>query len=146
MAPYATTKWAVVGLSLSLRGEAARRGVRVSVVCPGGVDTPILDKGMPADLPRVPTAEVTDARAAITRMSGGRLYGADALAADVLRGVDRNRAVIVAPRQARVMWRLMRLSPGLVLRLEMTMGARERRPGPRGTRPTAPAAAEASPR
>ena len=146
MAPYATTKWAVVGLSLSLRGEAAHRGVRVSVVCPGGIDTPILDKGMPADLPRVPTAEATDTRAAITRMSGGRLYGADALAADVLRGVDRNRAVIVAPRHARVMWRLMRLSPGLVLRLETTIGARERRRASPGGRPTAPVGAEVSPR
>ena len=144
MAPYATTKWAVVGLSLSLRGEAARRGVRVSVVCPGGVDTPILDKGMPADLPRVPTAEVTDARAAITRMSGGRLYGADALAADVLRGIDRNRAVIVAPRHAWVLWRLMRLSPGLVLRLQTAIATRGR--GPAGTRPTAPVAAEVSQR
>jgi NAD(P)-dependent dehydrogenase (short-subunit alcohol dehydrogenase family) len=128
-APYATTKWAVVGLSLSLRAEGAARGVRVSVVCPGGVDTPILDKGMPADLPRVPSVEGIDTRAVITRSSGGRLYGADALAADVLRGVDRNRPLIVAPRQARVMWRLMRLSPSLVLRALAAMAAR----GPEGT-------------
>ena len=128
-APYATTKWAVVGLSLSLRAEGAARGVRVSVVCPGGVDTPILDKGMPADLPRVPTTEAVDARAVITRFSGGRLYSADALAADVLRGVDRNRPLIVAPRQARVMWRLMRLSPSLVMRVLAAMAAR----GPEGT-------------
>ncbi|WP_448621282.1 SDR family NAD(P)-dependent oxidoreductase [Geodermatophilus sp. URMC 65] len=128
-APYATTKWAVVGLSLSLRAEGAARGIRVSVVCPGGVDTPILDKGMPADLPRVPSLEGVDTRALITRFSGGRLYSADALAADVLRGVDRNRAVIVAPRQARVMWRLMRLSPSLVLRVWAAAAAR----GPGGS-------------
>jgi NAD(P)-dependent dehydrogenase (short-subunit alcohol dehydrogenase family) len=125
MAPYATTKWAVVGLSLSLRGEAAPRGVRVSVVCPSGVDTPILDRGMPSDLPRVATAEVTDTRAMITKLSGGRLYSADALAADVLRGVERNRAVIVAPRQARITWRLMRLSPSLLMRLSAAMAARD---------------------
>jgi NAD(P)-dependent dehydrogenase (short-subunit alcohol dehydrogenase family) len=124
-APYATTKWAVVGLSLSLRAEGAPRGVRVSVVCPGGVDTPILDKGMPADLPRVPTAESTDTRAVITRLSGGRLYDADTLAQDVLRGVDRNRAFVVAPRQSRVLWRLMRLSPPLVVRLQTLMAPRE---------------------
>jgi NAD(P)-dependent dehydrogenase (short-subunit alcohol dehydrogenase family) len=132
-APYGTTKWAVVGLSLSLRGEAAPHGVRVSVVCPGGVDTPILDKGMPPDLPRVPTREVTDVRAVITRYSGGHLYSADALAADVLRGVDRDRAVIVAPRQARVMWRLMRLSPSLVMRLGAAMTARDSATRPTGT-------------
>jgi NAD(P)-dependent dehydrogenase (short-subunit alcohol dehydrogenase family) len=128
-APYATTKWAVVGLSLSLRAEGAARGVRVSVVCPSGVDTPILDKGMPADLPRVPSVEAVDARAMITRLSGGRLYSADTLAGDVLRGVDRNRPVIVAPRQARVMWRLMRLSPSLVLRVLAAAATR----GPEGS-------------
>jgi NAD(P)-dependent dehydrogenase (short-subunit alcohol dehydrogenase family) len=124
-APYSATKWAVVGLSLSLRGEAAPRGVRVSVVCPGGVDTPILDKGMPPDLPRVPTAEATDTRAVVTKLSGGHLYSADALAADVLRGLDRNRAFIVAPRQARILWRLMRLSPSLMMRLGTAMIARD---------------------
>jgi NAD(P)-dependent dehydrogenase (short-subunit alcohol dehydrogenase family) len=124
-APYSATKWAVVGLSLSLRGEAAPRGVRVSVVCPGGVDTPILDKGMPPDLPRVPTAEATDTRAVVTKLSGGHLYSADALAADVLRGLDRNRAFIVAPRQARILWRLMRLSPSLLMRLGTAMIARD---------------------
>jgi hypothetical protein len=89
------------------------------------VDTPILDRGMPPDLPRVPSAEAIDARALITRMSGGRLYSADALALDVLRGVDRNRAVIVAPRQARMMWRLMRLSPSLLMRLAAAGAARD---------------------
>lgn len=48
---YATTKHAVVGLSLGLRPEAALHGVRVGVVCPGAVDTPILDRLPPADLP-----------------------------------------------------------------------------------------------
>jgi NAD(P)-dependent dehydrogenase (short-subunit alcohol dehydrogenase family) len=135
MAPYTTTKWGVVGLSLSLRGEAAPRGVRVSVVCPGGVDTPILDKGMPSDLPRVPTAEATDARTVITKFSGGRLYDADALAADVLRGVERNRALIVAPREARIKWRLTRLSPVLLMRLSAAMAARDSARSPVAPRP-----------
>lgn len=132
--PYATTKWAVVGLSLSLRGEAAPHGVRVSVICPGGVDTPMLDKGMPSDLPGVPTVETTDVRAVITKLSGGHLYSADALAADVLRGVDRNRAIIVAPRQARIMWRLMRLSPSVLMRLAAARTARDFDNGPAGAR------------
>lgn len=40
---YSMTKHAVVGLSLSLRAEAASRGVKVLVVCPSAVETPILD-------------------------------------------------------------------------------------------------------
>ena len=47
----AMTKHGVIGLSLSLRAEAAEHGVRVTAVCPGVVDTPILDKGGPDDLP-----------------------------------------------------------------------------------------------
>lgn len=40
---YATTKHAVVGLSKSLRAEAAPAGIRVSVLCPGVIRTPILE-------------------------------------------------------------------------------------------------------
>lgn len=44
MLPYTTTKHAVVGLSTALRAETASMGVRVSVLCPGFVDTPLLDE------------------------------------------------------------------------------------------------------
>jgi NAD(P)-dependent dehydrogenase (short-subunit alcohol dehydrogenase family) len=40
-APYSASKHAVVGLSLALRHEADVHGVRVSVVCPGYVETDI---------------------------------------------------------------------------------------------------------
>src|SRR5262249_37982231 len=42
---YTTSKHAIVGLSKSLRVEARRYGVRVSVLCPGIVRTPILRGG-----------------------------------------------------------------------------------------------------
>jgi len=41
LAPYSMTKSAVVSLSAALRAEAEAFGVRVSVVCPGFVDTAI---------------------------------------------------------------------------------------------------------
>ena len=44
LVPYATTKHAVVGLSISLRAEAAAYGVKVSVLCPSAIETPILDR------------------------------------------------------------------------------------------------------
>ena len=117
LVPYAMTKWGVVGLSLSLRYEAISHGVNVSVVCPGGIDTPILDKGTPDDLPPVPSAEATDTREVIRKASGGKLYAPDAMARDILRGVARNEAVIVAPANARIMWLAARLSPRLFGRL-----------------------------
>ena len=42
MAPYATSKHAVVGLSESLNAELAPRGIHVSAVCPGFVNTSIV--------------------------------------------------------------------------------------------------------
>ena len=49
---YATTKYAVVGLSESLRVELAPKGIGVSVLCPGGVQTGILqaERNRPAAL------------------------------------------------------------------------------------------------
>jgi NAD(P)-dependent dehydrogenase (short-subunit alcohol dehydrogenase family) len=112
LTPYAMTKHGVVGLSESLRMEAVRHGVRVSVVCPGVIDTPLLDKGNPPDLPDV--AHSPDTRRMLTRMIGAA-YPAASLAEDVLDGVARNRPVIVTPRHARIPWRLNRLSPRLVM-------------------------------
>ena len=42
MAPYATSKHAVVGLSESLNAELAPRGIHVSAICPGFIDTGIV--------------------------------------------------------------------------------------------------------
>lgn len=123
LTPYAMTKHAVVGLSLSLRGEAAAHGVRVSVLCPGAVETAILDGGNPEDLPETPTL---DGREYITRVAGVP-YSADALAADVLRGVEGNRPVIVAPRRARVVWRVHRAAPWLVEQMTLRNVAWARR-------------------
>jgi len=108
--PYSMTKHAVVGLSLSLRGEAAAHGVRVSALCPGAVETPMLDRGNPEDLPE---ARTVDGREYVTKVAGAP-YSADTLASDVLRAVERNRPVIVAPRRARVAWRVYRAAPWLV--------------------------------
>ena len=59
VAAYSASKHAVVGLTGALRPEAARFGVRVSVMCPGAVDTPILDAGPPADLPPLTSPVMT---------------------------------------------------------------------------------------
>lgn len=112
LTPYATTKHGVVGLSVSLRGEAAQHGVRVSVICPGVIDTPLLDKGNP---PEVPPIEMPGTRAMLER-SIGKAYPPEALARDVLAGVAANKAFIVSPRHARIAWRLYRLSPELMIR------------------------------
>ncbi|MEU7892371.1 SDR family oxidoreductase [Nonomuraea sp. NPDC049152] len=107
MLPYTTTKHAVVGLSMALRAEAAAHGIRVSVVCPGFTDTPLLDNANPG-LPYTETG--ARARSAAVRAQG-RLYPVESLAADIMRGVARNQAIIVAPASGRLAWRGARLSP-----------------------------------
>ena len=112
--PYAMTKHGVVGLSLSLRLEAAEHGVRVTVVCPGVVDTPILDKGSPDDLPK--PAMMGYAREFFRHVQP-RFYAPDRLAQDILRGIDRNSALVIAPASARVAWFLWRYAPLVVNRM-----------------------------
>ncbi|MBU1669467.1 MAG: SDR family NAD(P)-dependent oxidoreductase [Actinobacteria bacterium] len=45
LAAYSTTKFALVGYSEVLDAECAPHGIRVTTVCPGTVDTPILGSG-----------------------------------------------------------------------------------------------------
>ena len=119
LTPYAMTKHAVVGLSTALRVEAAAKGVRVTAVCPGVVETPILDTQDPhGDF---------DARRFLTVDQGVRTpMDAGDLAAEVLAGVARNRALVIAPAQARLAWRLGRLSPRLVAAVMGRAVARQR--------------------
>jgi NAD(P)-dependent dehydrogenase (short-subunit alcohol dehydrogenase family) len=109
LSPYVAVKHAVVGLSLSLRGEAKGHNVNVTVVCPGFTDTPILDSTGPDDLPKPTLLREGGARESAQRM--GKLYSPDKLAQDILRGIDRKKAFVVAPRQARIIWRLYRMMP-----------------------------------
>src|SRR5439155_3591830 len=90
---YCAAKHAVVGLSTALRVEAAAAGVRVSVLCPGAVRTPILEGGGKYGkvLQAVPP-EVMKAH-----WERVRPMPADRFAAEALRAVARNRAVIVIP-------------------------------------------------
>ncbi|MFC4913395.1 SDR family NAD(P)-dependent oxidoreductase [Actinomadura gamaensis] len=111
--PYTATKHAVVGLSLGLRAEAAGRGVKVSVVCPSFVDTPLLTNVNP-DLPATPMSG--DAKEDIKKASP-RLYTAEKLARDIMRGVRKNQALIVAPAHGRAAWRGVRLNPGAAVRV-----------------------------
>jgi len=115
VAAYAASKHAVVGLSTSLRAEASLRGVDVSVLCPGSVETPILDRPPDADLPETSTRAVT-AREYVAVL-GMRPSDADRFARRALNGVERKRPIIVEPPNARPLWYLCRLSPRLTDRV-----------------------------
>lgn len=117
---YSATKHAVVGLSLSLRAEAAARGVRVLVVCPSAVETAILDAN--------DGHGGFDVRRYITTDQGVKTPLAPAVLADEILGAMRkDRALLVTPRSARIAWYLNRLSPTAGLQLGRRGVSRERR-------------------
>ena len=107
-APYCTAKYALLGLSLSLRLEGIDLGVKVSCVCPGFVRTNVYRNAevagmtLPADIPR---EQVAGAPAKM--MDPGRA------AQVILNGVARNKAMIVFPASIRWSRRASRLFPGL---------------------------------
>lgn len=103
--PYATSKFAVVGLSLTLRAEGADLGVKVSAVCPAYIKTRIFDAG---------TYAGTD-KQGILSVTPFKFMDVGDAARAVLRGVERNRAVIVFPFYARLLWWLTRLHPAIAV-------------------------------
>ncbi|HEY9302961.1 MAG TPA: SDR family oxidoreductase, partial [Mycobacterium sp.] len=108
---YVMTKHAIVGLSLALRSEAVSRGVGVLAVCPGAVETPILDKGAIGGFV---------GRDYYLRGQGMKTgYDPDRLARDTLKAVKRNKALLVAPKQAYASWVFARLAPGLLQRMSI---------------------------
>jgi NAD(P)-dependent dehydrogenase (short-subunit alcohol dehydrogenase family) len=105
-AAYGATKHAVVGLSRSLRLEAAGRGVKVSVVCPGYVGTGILRNGV----------DLQGRAAESIERTGLRPYPVEKAARRILRGVARNEETIVFPLHAHAARWIARLAPWFIER------------------------------
>ena len=105
---YAATKHAVVGLSLSLRVEAAEMGIRVSVICPGVIRTPILEGGKYGKiLMNISAEKLRDMWEELKPMSP------DIFAKKVLNAIAKNKAIIIVPSLWKLIWWLNRLSPSL---------------------------------
>lgn len=107
---YCASKFALVGLSTSLRIEAAESGVRVSVLCPGVIRTPILEGGKYGKTLQPLPPEVRD-----QHWKRQRPMNVDQFAAKALRAIAKNQAIIVIPGRWKLFWWLNRLSPSLAL-------------------------------
>jgi NAD(P)-dependent dehydrogenase (short-subunit alcohol dehydrogenase family) len=107
-AAYCTSKHGIVGLSLSLRAEGADLGVKVSAACPGDMKTKIYDNMVVVSMPREQVATLSRrTHYLMPQMS------AQAAARAILRGVGRNRPLIVFPFAVQLIWHLYRRFPGL---------------------------------
>lgn len=112
--PYCTSKHGIVGLSLSLRAEGADLGVKVSAVCPGDMKTKIYDNMVVANMPREQVATLSRrTHYLMPQMS------AQAAARAILRGVGRNRPLIVFPTAVQIIWRLYRWYPSVFYRINI---------------------------
>jgi NAD(P)-dependent dehydrogenase (short-subunit alcohol dehydrogenase family) len=106
---YATTKWAVVGLSESLREELAPHRIGVSAICPGVINTGIVRAS------RLRGAQASDAaRAEMQRGFDRRNYSPERVAQNVLRAIAKNRAVAPISPEAWAFYYAKRIAPGFV--------------------------------
>ena len=131
-APYCTAKYAVVGLSLSLRLEGADLGVKVSCVCPGFVRTNIYQNAEAVGM------TLPD------RMSREQFAGAPSkmmppsrAAQVILDGVARDKALIVFPASMRWARHANYFFPGLgdrILLRQMRQWRRYRTAAPAAAR------------
>src|SRR5690606_37610865 len=102
---YCTTKAAVLALSRCLRADWQRRGVGVSAVCPGVINTPILTGS------RFVGDMGTDRARALASRLFARGHSPDVVADAVLRAIDRDKAVVPAGWEAHLGWYANRLLP-----------------------------------
>lgn len=104
-ASYVASKFGVVGLSHSLRTEAEMYGVKVSVVCPSRIDTPVFRDCKVANLDRAAMLEKIEAMRGATPEECAR---------KLLRGVEKNKATILVGPGASIIHWIQRISPGLM--------------------------------
>jgi NAD(P)-dependent dehydrogenase (short-subunit alcohol dehydrogenase family) len=105
LAPYATSKHAVVGLSESLNAELSPRGIHVSAVCPGLINTPIIAA---AHL----EGELAAQRDRIKRFYERFGSSPDVVAKAVVDAIVRKKIIRTVPRHHVVLnWGLRRISP-----------------------------------
>ena len=119
---YGATKAAVISLSKSLRAEAASAGVRVSVLCPGVIKTPMVLGG--------PSHRDLQLEQGIAqRENWQRLLPMDPqkFAQKALRQIARNKPIIIIPSWWRLVWWLDRASPRVSILLAQKLFERLKR-------------------
>ncbi|HHQ49305.1 MAG TPA: SDR family oxidoreductase [Acidobacteria bacterium] len=107
---YVASKFAVMGLSQGMWIEGTDLGVNVSVVCPGFIRTPIFETSPTINLDR---EEFLKSLAPYEKFS----MSPEECARVILKGVRKNKLIIPVTGLVHVLWRLVRLSPTLVLKL-----------------------------
>lgn len=123
---YATSKFAVLGLSESLRAELAPHGVGVSTICPGVIDTPIVERGA------VYRGGVEDPALQDQLAQGFKRRAAppSKVARAIVRAIRTDQALVTVSLEAKALYWTKRLWPRLAAwlgrRLERNLGLEAR--------------------
>ncbi|MCS6795295.1 MAG: SDR family oxidoreductase [Raineya sp.] len=102
--PYATAKHGVLGLSKSLRVEGAGFGVKVTAICPGFVESALYDNAIKSH---------TDTQKIKSTIPFPILRTEKAVQY-ILKGIVKNKGVVIFPFYTRLTMWLERLFPNLV--------------------------------
>ena len=102
MMSYNVSKAGVVALSETLCTELAYRNIGVSVLCPAFFKTNLLDSMAPGEQALKPLVEKWMANSKIS---------ADDVAADVIKGIEKNQLMVISHDYARKAYRLKRFFP-----------------------------------
>ncbi len=116
---YSASKYALHGFFDSLRAEHRDDGLRVLLVCPSFIDTPIGDHALGPHGDQSPAG----ARSGVRRPASPQ-----ALADAVVRAAERNKRLLLFPREAVLSYWVARLVPRLYERLMIrrTLGSSTR--------------------
>jgi len=118
---YCTTKFSVLGLADSLADELARRGIGVTAICPGIIDTPITQSATLRG-----EYDSPGARELMVERYRKRGYTPDRVATAILAAVHKNRVVAPVTPEAWGLYWLSRFTPGLFRWLRRRASARAR--------------------
>jgi short-subunit dehydrogenase len=107
MAPYVTSKFAAVGMSLSLDAELSEQGIRVMALCPGLVNTNIISDTLLS-------GEMAARREQTKKMYEKRGATPESVADAMLEGLRKNKVIVITPWQhVKPSWWILRISPRL---------------------------------
>lgn len=112
MPVYAASKFAVLGLTESLRADMASHGIGVSAICPGVINTPIVKNTIMEG-----AMGEGDVQQKVVSFYEKRNYSPDQVADAILKAVQRNIAVQPVSPEAWGMYLGKRLVPGLLGKL-----------------------------
>ncbi|MEW6232018.1 MAG: SDR family NAD(P)-dependent oxidoreductase [Chloroflexota bacterium] len=97
---YSAAKFAIIGMSNALRQELKPYGIGLTVVCPGYVDTPLLDQHLPSVRSSM-----------FFKMT--RSYAAGQVAIAILNAIKRNKRELILPGSLRLVLAIQCVSPTL---------------------------------